>query len=139
MAEDITQETFISAYKNLDSFYNINEKAWLCRIATNKSIDYLRKIDRRQEDVLEDYKEIKSNDNPCDEVLAKDVLERFLKCCNRLDEPYKSVAIKYFAQSKTANEIATETGTKIKTVQTQIFRAREKLKISFGKEIKNSE
>ena len=46
-AEDLAQETFLSAYKNLDRFEGGNEKAWLCRIATNKSIDYLRGAGRR--------------------------------------------------------------------------------------------
>ena len=46
-AEDLAQETFLSAYKNLDGFEGGNEKAWLCRIATNKSIDYLRGAGRR--------------------------------------------------------------------------------------------
>ena len=42
MAEDLAQESFLAAYRNLDSFEGENEKAWLCRIATNKSIDYFR-------------------------------------------------------------------------------------------------
>ena len=46
-AEDLAQETFLSAYKNLDGFEGGNEKAWLCRIATNKGIDYLRGSGRR--------------------------------------------------------------------------------------------
>ncbi|MCX4321186.1 MAG: RNA polymerase sigma factor, partial [Lachnospiraceae bacterium] len=46
-AEDLAQETFLSAFKNLDTFEGANEKAWLCRIATNKGIDYLRSSGRR--------------------------------------------------------------------------------------------
>ena len=41
-AEDLAQDTFLSAYKNLSSFDGKNERAWLCRIATNKCIDYLK-------------------------------------------------------------------------------------------------
>ena len=41
-AEDLAQETFISAYKNLDSFNGAEGKAWLCRIASNKCIDWHR-------------------------------------------------------------------------------------------------
>ena len=41
-AEDIAQETFIAAYRHLDDFDGQNEKAWICRIASNKCIDYLR-------------------------------------------------------------------------------------------------
>ena len=35
-AQDLTQETFLAAYRNLGSFDGTNEKAWLTRIATNK-------------------------------------------------------------------------------------------------------
>ncbi|MGV2516621.1 UNVERIFIED_CONTAM: sigma-70 family RNA polymerase sigma factor, partial [Bacillus subtilis] len=43
-AEDIAQEAFIRAYVNIDSF-DINRKfsTWLYRIATNLSIDRIRK------------------------------------------------------------------------------------------------
>ena len=38
-SEDITQETFISAYEHWGEFDGSNEKAWLCRIAANKCVD----------------------------------------------------------------------------------------------------
>ena len=42
-AQDLTQETFLSAYTHPESFQGGNEKAWICRIATNKCIDYEKK------------------------------------------------------------------------------------------------
>ncbi|MCT8137338.1 RNA polymerase sigma factor [Anaerobacillus sp. CMMVII] len=43
-AEDLTQETFIKAYKFYDSFqHNSSPKTWLFRIAHNVTVDYLRK------------------------------------------------------------------------------------------------
>lgn len=46
-AEDIAQEAFIRAYVNIDSF-DINRKfsTWLYRIATNLTIDRIRKKSR---------------------------------------------------------------------------------------------
>lgn len=46
-AEDLTQETFLSAYQHKEEFDGKNEKAWLCRIASNKCIDYSRQAARR--------------------------------------------------------------------------------------------
>ena len=40
-SEDLSQETFLSAYKHLSEFDGQYEKAWICRIATNKCLDYL--------------------------------------------------------------------------------------------------
>jgi RNA polymerase sigma-70 factor (TIGR02943 family) len=43
-AEDLVQETFLSAYKNKDSFKGeASEKTWLTRILKNKIIDFYRK------------------------------------------------------------------------------------------------
>ena len=36
-AEDLAQDTFLSAYKHMSEFDGKNEKAWLVKIATNKS------------------------------------------------------------------------------------------------------
>jgi len=46
-AEDATQETFISAFRNIESFTGANFRAWLMRIAGNVCIDELRKRSRR--------------------------------------------------------------------------------------------
>ena len=43
-AEDLVQETFLSAYKNKDTFKGESaEKTWLTAILNNKIIDYYRK------------------------------------------------------------------------------------------------
>ena len=45
-AEDLVQETFLSAFKAKDSFKNgSSEKTWLTAILKNKIIDYYRKKD----------------------------------------------------------------------------------------------
>ena len=42
-ADDVAQETFISAYRNIDGFRkNAKFATWLCRIAVNKSYSLLR-------------------------------------------------------------------------------------------------
>ena len=46
-AEDLAQETFLSAYEKYSSFDGRHEKAWICRIATNKCLDYLKAAGRR--------------------------------------------------------------------------------------------
>lgn len=44
LAEDLTQETFVKAYRHLDQFqYQSSSKTWLFRIAKNATKDYFRK------------------------------------------------------------------------------------------------
>jgi RNA polymerase sigma-70 factor (TIGR02960 family) len=46
-AEDLLQETFLSAWQALESFDGRSLRAWLYRIATNRCLNYLRDSSRR--------------------------------------------------------------------------------------------
>ena len=52
-AEDMTQEAFLAAYKNLASFRGGSFKSWLLRIATNLCLDELRRRKRHPSTSLE--------------------------------------------------------------------------------------
>ena len=53
-AEDVTQETFISAYRAIRKFRGGSLRAWLFRIAFNLGVDLLRSSKRRPEDSLDE-------------------------------------------------------------------------------------
>ncbi len=136
-AEDITQETFIAAYSHLDDFDGKNEKAWLCRIASNKCIDFLRSSEMKEEAVGDDELEASMDvgrDEPLETYIARDVEKRFFDRCNELDEPYRSAAVGHFIRGKTAKELSLERGIPLKTAQSHIYRAREMLKKIIRKE-----
>ena len=44
--------------------------------------------------------------------------------CQELKSPYKEIALEHFYKEKTAAQIAAEQGKNLKTVQTQIYRAK---------------
>ena len=46
-AEDLLQETLLSAWQALDGFDGRSLRAWLYRIATNRCLNYLRDSSRR--------------------------------------------------------------------------------------------
>ena len=52
-AQDITQETFISAHRALAKFRGGSLRAWLLRIGSNLSYDFIRKSRRRAEQSLD--------------------------------------------------------------------------------------
>ncbi len=137
-AEDLTQETFLSAYRHIEQFDGQEEKAWLCRIASNKCVDYLRKAERRAVPVSEEeFPEQVSapQEEPLSRVLNQELLAEVASACQELKPPYREVAEAHFVRGKPAAEIAEETGTGINTVKTHIRRARELLKKSLGKEL----
>lgn len=139
-AEDLTQETFLSAYKHLEQHTVETEKAWLCRIASNKCVDYLRAADRRAAPTEEEKMHClelpdREEQEPLRQVLNKEIIEELQACCNALLPPYRDVAIAYFLEGKTAKEIAAMSQTGINTVKTHIRRAREMLKKTYRKEL----
>ena len=53
LAEDLSQETFVSAYLHMESCPPGAEKPWLCRIAVNKAKDHLKSAYSRRMAVTE--------------------------------------------------------------------------------------
>lgn len=135
-AEDITQETFLTAYRKYETFDGQNEKAWICRIATNKSIDYIRSAGQRviptEDSFFGTIKEsAKTPEEVCMEREIKGQLERY---CAMLKPPYNEIARQYYLEEMTAQQIADRRGVNLKTIQTQVYRARSKLQKLYGKE-----
>lgn len=137
-SEDLTQDTFISAFKYIDSFDGQSEKAWICRIASNKAIDYLKAAKRREVPALQEDMEgekLTGDLDPLQKVLNREVMEEMKERCQSLKPPYGEVATEHFIRGKTAKEIADQSGVSINTIQTRLYRAREMLKTSMKKEV----
>ncbi len=135
-AEDLMQETFLSAFQKYDTFDGTNEKAWICRIATNKSIDYLRSASHRNVPTEDTFFEtaVEKRGSPEDICIEEEVKTRLVMWCDKLRPPYGEVAKDYYLRELSAKEIAKKRGQSVKTIQTQIYRAREMLKKAYGKE-----
>lgn len=139
-AENLTQETFFTAYRVIDNFIGDNYKPWLVRIATNKCKDYLKSAYVRttkavEQDLLISVEDTYSLQN---EVEIADSVSLVKKACENLPEPYREVAMLHFLEDKSFDEIALELGRPVKTVQTQGYRARDKLKNILKGELSNA-
>ncbi len=135
-SEDLAQETFLAAYKAMDNFNGENPKAWLCKIATNKCLDYLKSATRKN--LLTDdnfFIEIKSKElNPEESYLDGEVREKIHYLCTGLKPPYDEIAKEYFCNGTTMNEISRKLDRPVKTVQTQVYRAKAMLQVLWRKE-----
>lgn len=91
VAEEITQETFYKALKNLKSFRETcTIKVWLCQIAKNTYFTYLKKQERNV--VHEQFKEPQVS-NMEDIYIERNEALSIYKILHYLDEPYKEVFI----------------------------------------------
>ena len=128
-AQDATQETFLTYYKVLDRFDGRNEKAFLTKIATNKCLDFLKQKRRKEmpseSEVLESRAGTVSS--PEERFLEEEVKDELAKACRDLKPPYGQIAYEFYCCDRTAREIAEQKGIKLKTVQTQVLRAKKML------------
>ena len=130
-AQDLTQETFLAAWRAIDRCPPGFEKQWLARIASNKAKDYLRSAWARRVNT------------PGDEVLAlegappdlqpeQQVLdalgeEELTRMILDLREPYKTPCRLVLLEQHTAAQAAALCGRPQKTVEAQVYRARKML------------
>ena len=130
-AQDLTQETFLAAWRAIDRCPPGFEKQWLARIAANKAKDYLRSA------------WVRKMNTPGDEVLAlegappgSDPEQRVLDALSEetltemilnLREPYKTPCRLMLLEQHTAAEAARLCGRPQKTVEAQVYRAKKML------------
>lgn len=135
-AEDITQETFLTVFQKYDTFDGGNEKAWICRIATNKSIDYVRSAGRKGIPTEDGFFEgvMEKRGSPEELCMEEEIKNSLKKSCESLKPPYDEIARDYYLKEMSAKEIAIDRKVNLKTVQTQIYRARNMLRKVYGKE-----
>ena len=135
-AENLAQETFLSAYRNIKKFDGENPKGWICTIAANKCRDFLKSTARSTISLShEDFEYLEDGrDSPEEIALGRDMEERVQGLCSKLKEPYRTVAINYFCNGLKLSEVAASTGQNLKTMQMQLYRAKQLLRALWKEE-----
>ena len=135
--EDLTQEAFVKAFASLKYF---NEEyafsTWLYKIASNNTIDYIRK---RKLETFSIDKPIASDDSdykfelpdttyePDKEIIRNQRAKLIAAAIENLPEKYRKVILLRHADEYDYAEIAKMLKLPIGTVKAHIFRARELL------------
>ncbi len=135
-ADDLTQETFLRAYRQRDSLRDANAvAAWLYKIATNVCLDRLRQSARRaslESDL--DLDAVGASDP--DELSLQQSLEQgeMTTCVQQyladLPDAYRAVILLRAMHDLTALEIAETLGVSLATVKVRLHRARRRLRAS---------
>ncbi len=138
LADDITQNTFLTAYLNLPRFRNGSFRSWLYRIATNACYDVYRQHKRHPVFSIdhEDYTEEKFL--PLDEFpsstmlpeveLDRHELERTVQAAlNHLEVDQRTVVVLVDLQGFDYQEAAHAMGIPVGTVKSRLARGRVRL------------
>ena len=135
-AEDLTIEAFAKAFKNLHKFKkDFTFSTWLFRIATNNTIDFIRKKRLDTMSIHSSYKDDNGdsvtidvqdrNLNPQEEAIKGQKIELVRLFVTKLPAKYQRlVKLRYFDELS-YDEIAKELGAPLGTVKAQLHRARE--------------
>lgn len=137
-AADATQDSFISAYRNLRSFRGGSFRSWLLRIATNACYDVLRVRKRRPATSLDAA--ISSDDenmrldppdpseSPDDVALRHELGAAIQTGLDQLPEDQRVVVILSDIQGMAYDEIASITNSNLGTVKSRLSRGRARLR-----------
>lgn len=130
IAEELLQETFYSAVKNITKFRNESSvKTWIYAIAKNKWIDYCKKMKKINEvEMCENDQNIISKNTLEDDYLNKSELLEICNKIHKMDEKFKEVVYLRLFTNFSFKEIASITGNTENYVRTIFFRAKNKLK-----------
>lgn len=136
-AMDLTVSTFAKAFENLEKYKpDFAFSTWLFRIATNSSIDFIRKrkiittsIDNYGSDEGDDRMlEFKSDIlNPEEFSIKKQQTEQLKEIIDKLPARYKTLIILRYFDELSYEEIALQLDLPLGTVKAQLFRARDLL------------
>ena len=129
-AQNLTQDTFLSAYQHIDYHQGASYKPWLIRIASNKAKDFLRSAYHRKVETADDWDALpmETQKSAEQEAVSKDTALLIAEIIRGMEEPYRKVSILYFLEERPLPEIARILDRPPKTIETQLYRARKKLK-----------
>ncbi|MDX2419198.1 MAG: sigma-70 family RNA polymerase sigma factor [Xanthomonadales bacterium] len=131
LAKDLVQETFLRAWRALDSLNDVGAaKSWLITILRR---EFARTFERKvpkftdlDKVVVVDKDELEPDEQTERDLLRKGILE--------LDSKYRDPLLLQVVFGHSCAEISEQLGISKSAVMTQLFRAREKLRVKLQKD-----
>lgn len=130
-ADDITQNTFVKVFRNIDSFKgNSKLYTWMYRIATNECMTFLSKNTRITQGKNDYTQDVVSPGNmiAADEIDAKTIIEKLMGAVAKLPTKQRLVFnMKYFDEM-TYNEMSEVLDTSEGALKASYHHASQKIK-----------
>ena len=140
-ARDVVQDTFIKAYRKLESFQHQSSfSTWLYRIAVNTALDFLKRAGRNPVQSVEDPEQLGGQGTgqrpqalgaPEAGLESEEIAELTHEVLDTLPEIFRTVLILREFEEMAYQDIADMLGISIGTVESRLFRARARFKAAF--------
>lgn len=128
-ADDITQNTFVKAFKNINNFRgNSSLFTWLYRIATNESLNFLQKKKKRFFFSVDDHEAAMENYLDHSGLITGDEIEKKLqKALLKLPDKQRLVFNLRYFEDLGYEEISQITGTSVGALKASYHHAAKKI------------
>jgi RNA polymerase sigma-70 factor (ECF subfamily) len=135
-AEDVAQEVFIEVYYSISKFReNSLFSTWIFKISVNKSIDFIRKKNRKKRfanlvsifDLSVQDKTVHNSPTPHQVYESSERYEAVLKAIEKLPENLRTALILRRLEELSVKEIAEIMDTTVPAVESLVNRAKKKL------------
>ena len=149
-ANDLTQDTFIKAYKALKSFKkNSGFFTWLYRIGVNLTINFLNSrkkrrfisFDHSDYDAESDNQifELISDKTPRKNIDIRELREKLNEAIQHLSEKHRAVVVMHDIQGMSHEEISEILKCSNGTVRSRLFYARQQLQAALNDYLQNEQ
>lgn len=149
-ANDLTQDTFIKAYKALKSFKkNSGFFTWLYRIGVNLTINFLNSrkkrrfisFDHSDYDAESDNQifELISDKTPRKNIDIRELREKLNEAIQQLSEKHRAVVVMHDIQGMSHEEISEILKCSNGTVRSRLFYARQQLQAALNDYLQNEQ
>ena len=130
-AEEVSQDTFIKAYKNLSKFKGDSKfSTWLYRIAYHTSLDTIKKNKNTTNtyDINEvTFNQIKAVEHILEGIERKERAELMEVCLQKMADEERSIIWMFYYDELSLKEIIEVTGLQEANIKVKLHRARKKL------------
>jgi RNA polymerase sigma-70 factor (ECF subfamily) len=135
-AQDVTQESFLRAFRFFDGYQGGNMRAWLLTIVRNTCYTWLHQ-NRAGQSVVEFDEEIHTSESLGDadpeiQALASADKETLRRALEELPDVFREALVLRELEGMSYKEIADVTSVSLGTVMSRLARARTRLRQTFG-------
>jgi RNA polymerase sigma factor (sigma-70 family) len=137
LSEDVAQETFIAAWRQLDRLRDtVRLRPWLCGIARN--LARKARKHRRRDELVDNDEHVTTLTNPFDDVARGEVERIVREALARIPATYREVLVLYYRENQSIREVAETLGTSEPAVMQRLSRGRRYLADSVGELVERS-
>lgn len=127
-AEDLTQETFLRAFRQIDSFRGESKfSTWLCQIAVNLGLNWCARENRR-DDIHSEWAADAISENDSRGGFPDELSRRVQNALDKLPAKQRAAIVLTIYENQTHAEAAKTLNCTEATVSWRVFTARQKLK-----------